>query len=1492
MTQLNTKPFPQLAPSGTPTGMGLPQVNPIDTLSQAQFNDLMEMQANDPVMTPVQRTLEQTYGKQVLGLASSSFTGYLGDWIGRVASKWMFDDKAYETPLNLTDDITQSGGINYSDNVLDRLIDMVESNNVPWEQWGYIFEAPTVGDFHDRLERTVLGNPETTQFGGNWGKALGFASDTSGLMLLGAALEPAVFIGTGIKGAAAGAARASQASTTFGRSVSVANEAAHWVNHTSRLGILGRSAAVGIGEESIVKGIQLTTDPTYEGDAENIAMDYAMSVGGWSIVGGLFGKNIAKTRFEKEYNRAKINYVGPTGMSLVEWRGPLDFGSSIMDRELMENGSGRILGTMVNLGDTMHGNYSAWAATGVSLDNIMTSTSLSGAEKAAIAVMWNMDGGVAGAVTNVDTGRSIINAIWKSHAEGAAKGGDQAFWTAVADKLVGTVPDPILVRMKTAARRGSMPKIAFDELFMGLPDLDAYKMVDELVETINSGTPTPETLKSLDVAGERAFTIAMLREMANRGHVLTTGNALELLREFGKVVKNPPIVTTKSGPAIDEATLGTQLIDVANRYLPAGNKISLTPAAQAKLAELASVTAVTLTAGGLKAGPGMPVLTSAGTLSRNNEQSLRLMDAEIPILNQWTDTLPGPFRWLFNQAAPALTSKHSLLRYFAYRTMNARRVLETPNGRIMGQPVTVTEVGHLANQTDNYTTGQIMRNGYARFVMGLKPTDRVGIMKAIRVGFGPGSAEKWAEFNRRVMIQQDSGLFNDPIDVINEVARATQQLRQPRYNKAHALDIRGYRNLKYLNHVPHHWEAPTLRKLLAHSQGREKLIELLKQSMKDAGILDPATGKHLRQMILDNGKVFQYDDIDAAATVFADVLLSRANQMDQAPLVETDEAIKKALAELAGPIKGDKAIRSRAGKGRVNLKTGTTINTGVDLLGNGRTTLSIMDLIDNDQTRINRDYFNSVQGAINEKMLLDDINELFKSWGIMKPTMKTKKGKVRKPKPLKLTSLDQLEPTLNRLASKYPKVYGEALTMAERSALNSLISAARMIPVVRPETPADLENLSRIATTLSYMVSGGRFMWAQVSEMFRVVGTYGLRAAIAEIPTIVEVMQNWKNLGEGPKTAVVLLTDSFGIGVDRQLRNIIRASPLDAERISGKLAPLRRAFDKTAAAYSDFEGLAPMTSLTQQMAASSALHHLLDVARNKAKFMDDATVRTWGLEPDQYRELVAWIGANANTYKKMGFTRIKGFKNYPPEVMTRLSGFIHRATVTRIQDYATRGDMHDVAFTWWGRLMLQFQTFTLKGVDNLMFQNLSRITRGDAQSRMQVAREMAAVLFGAWLVKYGLNYSDWWSADARGDREEADRIAEQKLGARASVLEAMNYVGDFYLPMMAFEKGYATFFDRSGLSSDYRARQHGGYSIPVLSQYKRAAEVSGDVMGALMYEMTGSEAVHRDITTATTRKIRTLLPFQNLWYLKHVFNLTKDNVDMTFELPDRQLPSR
>lgn len=1492
MTQLNNQSFPELAPAGTPIGMGLPQVNPIDMVSHAELGDMMEWEANDPVMTPVQRELERTYGKQVLGLASSSFTGYLGDWIGRKASKWMFDDKAYEIPLNLTDDESQSGGINYKDNVLDRLIDTVEENNVPWEQWGYIFEAKTVGEFRDRLERTVLGNPDTVQFGGNFGKAFGFASDTSGLLLLGAAMEAPLFIGTGLRGAAQNAARISKASDIFGRSVAVANEAAHFANNMSRLGFLGRSVALGIAEESVTKAIQYSTDPTFEGDAERIAKDYGMAVGGWTILGGLFAKGIAKTRFENAYNKALNNYVTSTGLHLVDWRGPLGFATSAMDRNLMEEGASRVRSALVNLGDNIHRNYSAWATTAGGIDPIMASTSLSSVEKAAIAIMWKMDNGVVGSVTNADTGRAIVNAIWDAHLKGAAKGGDAAFWIKVADSLSGTVPNKIIKRIKDAATKGRMPLSGFDDLFRGVPDMDAYKMIDELVEELKSGSLSPETLKSLDTAGERSFAIALMREMMNRGFTPTTEDALAILKEFGDIVKNPPTVPTEIGTAIDEAGLAAKLVEAANRRLPAANQIELTKAAKDRIAELASSTAVRLSAGGIKAGPGMPVKTSSGGLSRTNKQSMRMLDNEIPILNRWTDTLPGPFKWMFNQAAGTLTSNNPIVRLTGFMGLNARRVMETKSGRIVAQGRTVTEETHHTATILNSQHKKIMRNAFARFVLGKEPTDRVGIREGIKIAYGRGRNVAFEAFNKRVAAQLASGKFDDASNVVNEAAREIRKLYDGLFNEANKRGLRGFRNIKYRNYVPHHWNSAALRKLLAHAQGRQGLIQLIKQSMIDAGIVD-AAGKPLRQMLLDNGKVFEYDDIDAAAEVFADVLLGRANQMDRAPLTETEEAIAQALKDLKGPIKGDKAIRARAGKGRVNLSTTTTVNVGVDLLGNGKTELSILDLIDTDQGRVFRDYSNSVLGAIGESEMVARINALFADYGIMRPVRKSKKtGKILKPKPYKIKSLDQLMAVANKFATQDPKRFGNGITMGERAAMQEIINAVRMIPIVRPETPADLENLSRIATTLSYLRSGGRFVFAQIAEMYRIVGTYGLRAAIAEVPTMLEVVENWKNLGEGPKTAIVLLTDTFGIGVDRQLRNILRASPIDSERVGGYLAYPRQVSDRVAAAFSDFEGLAPITSLSQQMAASSAMHHLLDVARRVVKPMDDATIRTWGLEPDQYRELVAWVGANAKTYRRMGFTRIKGFNEYPPEIMNRLTGFIHRATITRIQDYATRGDMHAAAFSWWGRLILQFQTFTLKGVDNLMFQNMSRITRGDAQSKMQVAKEMAAVLAGAWTVKYALNYSDWWSANARGDTDKADEIAKRKLSAKASVLEAMNYAGDFYLPMMAFERGYSALIDRGGISSDYRAREYGGYSIPVLSQYEAMRQVSGDVLGNILYQMTGNESVHRNITTSTIHKARTLLPFQNLWYLKHMFNLSEDYIGSSLELPEQQIPRK
>lgn len=1485
MTQLNTQSFPELAPAGAPTGMGLPQINPIDMLSHAELGDLMEWEANDPVMTPVQRQLERTYGKQGLGLASSSFTGYLGDWIGRTASKWMFDDQAFDIPLNLTDDVSQSGGINYSENVLDNLINMVEENNVPWEQWGYIFEAPTLGDFRDRLERTVLGNPDTVQFGGNWGKALGFASDTSGLMLLGATMEAPLFIGTGLRAAAQGTARVSRASEIFGRSVTVANEAAHWANNMSRLGFLGRSAALGIAEESVVKGIQYSTDPTFVGDAERLAWDYTMAVGGWTVVGGLFGKSVAKARYEKEYSQALKRYVTPTGLNLVEWRGPLEFGTSALDTMFMTDGADRLSATITMTGDDLH---KAWT-TMPGVENAIKDSSVSGIERAALAIMWDIDKRVAGSASTPEMAQKISGAIWDAHMSGAAKGGDTAFWNAVADRLDGIAPKRTIQKVRRAAKKDSiLPSSKVDELFMGLPDMDSYKMLDELVDSLKSGATTPEIAANLDAIGERSFTVALLREMTNRGYDANVKGVMTLLQDWGRVIRNPPLLPNGE---IDEAGLSVQIIDIANKVLPTDRAIEMTPGAKAKLAMLSANSAYKLRAGVLQPGPGMP--TAAGPI-RTEEEGYKLIDLEIPILNKWTDVLPFGAKWMFNQAAPILTSKNWLSRLTAYTGFNARRVMETKSGRIVAQERTDVERGYHRVTVVNSELGRTVENAFLRFALGKNPGDRITRMDAVKLSFGSGPTarrKKLNEFNERVVVQWSTRKFDDSVEAINDAARKLVEIYGPGtgslFDEANKLQIPGFRNVKYANYVPHHWLGNVISKIVLDPQGKQALIKLIRQAMIDAGVTDPTTGKALRQMILDNGKVFEYDDIDPAAEVFVNTLIERANNMNNAPLTQTETALMDALAGLQGPIKGDKAMRARAGKGRVNLNTTTKVDVGIDLLGKGTTELRILDLIDNDVMRVTRDWANSVQGAINEHRVLAKMNALFESYGLLAPIRKTKKGKTRKPKPLKIKSLDQIIKLANKIGTQYPKLFGGQLGMMEESALKEMINAIRMVPVVRPETPQDLENISRIGSMAVYLATGGRFVMGQISETFRLVGTYGLRNVVTELPTMKEVVSNWWNMGEGPKSAVILISDVFGIGVDRRMRNILRASPIDTERVGGVLAKPRRVLERTTTVFSDIEGLAPVTSMTQYLAASSALHHLHDVARNRVKAMDDATVRSWGLEPNQYRELIAWVGANAQTYRKMGMTRIKGFKNYDPEVMDKLTGFVNRATVTRIQDYATRGDMHQVAFSWWGRLLLQFQSFTLKGVDNLMFQNLSRVTRGDAQSRMQVAKELAAVLVGAWLVKYAMNYSDWWSADARGDTEEAERLAK-KLEAKGSVAEAMNYVGDAYLPMLAFEKAYSTFIDRGGLSEDYRARQYGGYSVPILSQFTRAKEVTEDVTGKLLYEITGNEAVHRDITTSTLHKFRTLLPFQNLWYMKHVFNVAEDDIAGYLELPEQQ----
>ena len=845
------------------------------------------------------------------------------------------------------------------------------------------------------------------------------------------------------------------------------------------------------------------------------------------------------------------------------------------------------------------------------------------------------------------------------------------------------------------------------------------------------------------------------------------------------------------------------------------------------------------------------------------------MDAEIPILDRW-DTL-GPIQRFFNQAAVVLRSENPAARAAMLLAFNARRAMATRSGVNVAQGHTVFEngtyemTGFIARGLTSY------RNQYTRFALNRGTGDTITLTDNIRAGFGRGARQRLDEFNAAVAEQMRTGNFNHASDAVNEAARDFRQILNDMHMAANRAGVRGFQTSGVQNYLPRLWRWDRISRLGSTADGRDQLINLLERS------LGGTTGT--RQIVTDTGQVVDLPDVRQAATVLADRLIQLSRDSDLAPILDIDSDVALAMQNLLGPVSPGGTARTPFGRARIILDESADMATATDLLNSGRNGISIADLTVNDLPQILKKYTVSVFGAINERRFIDGFNEQLAHFGIMDANGNA----------VQVETFAEMMSTINRIGHLDPR-FGGSLNEEMTAAMNEVMSALRYEPLHR--NSRDLAGFSRwgesalgVMLPLGYLSTGGAFGLVAASETSRIIGTLGLRTTLRQMPILGEMVRNWNSMDEGPRNFARLVDQTFHPSTDRLRRVLMQQVQNQYGTESNSVI---RGLNSMSNFFSDITLLTPVTSFTQHLMAASTVQHFYDVGMGAARRMDDATIRTLGLEPAQYDEVLDYIRTNAIVQNRAGGNRVVDLQNLNDIRMDNLRAFIDRAVRTRIQDMPTRGDFHRIGFSWYGRLLTQFRAFNLKGVDNFAFQNISRLRRGDAGARLRVAQEIGATMVFAAVVQYARNTIDSESFRAAGDYEKADEIEKRALGVGGFVRGGMAGPSEFFLPMMAVDTAWTSLVDDDPLFSAYRYSGLNMYGFPAQSFVSKTWDISKDVLGATVAKAAGFEDKERDITKSTLHKARLLLPYQNFLPLKHFFNISEAAIAEEFDLAARQ----
>lgn len=1434
---------------------------------------------NMPIDPDIQEMKDAPMGFFMLG-ARNSLTGALGFQVGGMVDAFINDSGS--EPLNLskgrseynpTADPMSWGMDNNPEGIAQRL------ENIPFEHYDYVLSSGNWNEFDRRVQFIKAGLPDAQQFGSGVGTFVGAASDIAGMIAAGLAAEPLAIAGLGARTTLAG--RAVQASSGMWRVQSPAQAAAEAAATISRTNLAIRNTALGIGEEVVFQGLRNGLDPVYSPEASDVVYQLAFSGGVGGLVGGaVFGRTFIRSHIEdaaSEFRRLRTVDL-PGGYS-VTYGDRLSFGSPVAaDKMLFGPSALSLADESRRVGRDLFFDWQRRADLGVADTNIPGTRTIPigevpiagaprvvrdlaeevapGAQrplKPTIGVTAKPTIGVrsaikaaahelqlAGVELNEAVFAMLAQAIVRTNAKRVTAGAfNKEFWAEVSSNL----PPEAVAKLRPVSERAFIPGI--DRTVMDAVTRD--DMVTEIWNHFRAGT-------HMDPANEKSLIFQVLQEIRNRGGMVNRKVVEDVVDRLREISQNPPKrVNAKGKTVLDANQRRLQVINLINEktgQLKRGATGAKPIAIPNSLISRMGGTGVRNIPMGGFGEPTAPTVGGTRDFSDVPRVSA-LMTERIPL---WSA--------IGNQSARAMESANGAARWIAHHVFHARRAFDK------AQPTTIFESGTTLLHKSMYMFNRAYRNGLVRFAMG-NGTDNVldqpTIINSLKAF---GRREMARDFHRRVAKQLRTGAYDDSVDAVNDAARGMRELFNNIHELASEVGVKGFTRSAVVNYMPRLWRFDKIRRLATTAEGRADLTNLIKASINQNG----------RKIVIDGVEQTIEGDLDSAAKAFAERLISIAQKTENAPLLDQEQELADALGDLLAPLKAKTPSRTPFGRARILLDENASVAATGDHFSDGMRALSIADLTNDDLPFVFRKYVTSVMGAINERRLLNAFNEELRARNIMGASRTNAAGETVQ-EIAEVSTIDDMMKVARKL--------GGEIEAGQEEGLREVIAAMRYEPIHRGSAGLG-DRILGIALPYGYLTTGGQFGLAAVGEIARLVGTLGIKRVIQQMPVIAEMLSNWKNLDRPAQNMASFVDSWFAPSTDRLRRALF--NPLSDGVRYGEVSTggiiysaVKRGLDGASNFMSDITGLAPITSMTQQLTAATTMQHLYDVAKDAAKRLDAATVRSLGLEMDQYEQLIRYVGNNAEIKNGFMGPRVVGMGNLDAREMDMLRNFVGRMVRTRIQDVPTRGDFHKMAFSFVGRLLTQFRTFNLKGIDNFLIQNAGRINRGGGA---KVAQEVMATMLFAGLIQYGRNYADWASFKASGDKKRAERM-EPLLGVTGFIRGATSGPAEFFLLGVGGDAIWTSTISPDPIFSPYRYSGLDWFGFPGEAMARRGYEVYKDVYGATAGKALELPA-ERDITRSTIHKMRLLLPGQNIPFLKQYLNLKEEDIATEWNLQQTQ----
>jgi hypothetical protein len=817
--------------------------------------------------------------------------------------------------------------------------------------------------------------------------------------------------------------------------------------------------------------------------------------------------------------------------------------------------------------------------------------------------------------------------------------------------------------------------------------------------------------------------------------------------------------------------------------------------------------------------------------------------------------------WL-NQGLAAMTSDSGAIRWLGNRLFWARISPVDAAGRFAPQSETIRE---FIQRTRGILENKVIREfRIARdmFLHGSSDPATISTLNKAKTGW---AHKKLAQFNQEVHAEILSP-GSSTNEAVKKAANAFREHFKAMRSMAEEVGLPGFVGLEPDgSYFPRFWSWEMIDEFTKTEAGTARLAKMIRESIAIPIVESVDDPRFIA------GEAITARGRDALALKTAERLRELARGTNKGAYTDMDEVMLQILMEEApAPSKGKGPYMTPRGRRRIPMDISRKVR-----MDDGRE-MSLSELVNSDVMEGMTSYNRSVFGAMGEKMLVDEFRDQLVARGKMTADEAAERIK----------NWANIKEYLESSELRYGRTSKEVDRMIAH--LDELMAGLRSEPAPMSFGALFSQYVGRLLK-LGYLHNGQGFGLAAVNESARIAGRTSFTSVARQLPIVSELTSAAREgrIDPAKYPLMSLLDQTLGVASDRLRRSVLGVVDARLNRYDPSIRQgwwnsvnnwIRTKLDpnlnQATVLMSDVTGLAPVTSATQMLMAASLIQEVFESAKRGAVSYSDALLAQWGVTRPQFEAFMRKLSETARADAKGRVIDID-LSTWNGTDLGNFLLFVERGTVSSIQDPPVRGDFAKSFWTDWGRLLLQFRTFNMKGITNFL---MTSSQRADAR----VFREY--MMLGSLSLLTQMARKIVFAPTTKSEKEQK-KYWEDSFSNKALLGYFMSGPTENYLLMGGIDSVAQFATGQTVFSQNVRYSGLGGSPFDVsgtpawsaLSNYAKA--IRGPVQAMLRED--------RDFSQQDLNNLTNILWFRKVTPVFQGLNYLQNRVSGAFNLPEK-----